>query len=169
MPMVVAKAMDDNKNLVPLYVAVDGDDFPYEPTSPGFNVSLNKSYTSFPNSDNDSFSIVLTATGNNPTGGNLSFSSPYTIWNRENSNYVSFSFPVSFKILNTSKFSVSVTLQTNYNDSNFNDVLLPSTPWFSVQLEAGEEYSYTLINQHSSNGYGRSLYSLVSISVTVNN
>ena len=72
MPMVVAKAMDDNKNLVPLYVAVDGDDFPYDPVTPGFIMTVFKgSYTS----EYKGGQIVISTNSKNPTGGNITIPS----------------------------------------------------------------------------------------------
>lgn len=74
MPMVVASAYDENKNLVPLYVAVDGDDFPYQPVSPGLAVNIT----------DDRLGVILTATSLNPTGGFFEMSGNGIAYTRSN-------------------------------------------------------------------------------------
>ena len=61
MAFEVARAYDENKNLVPLYILTDGE---VPEVSPGFDVSAS--------SDAErNITIQITVTSSNPTGGNV--------------------------------------------------------------------------------------------------
>ena len=60
MALEVARAYDENKNLVPLYILTDGE---VPEVSPGFDISAS--------SDTErNITIQITVTSSNPTGGN---------------------------------------------------------------------------------------------------
>lgn len=101
MALEVARAYDENKNLVPLYILTD-DDPVYEPVSPGFVWSFdNYGSTNDPN-------VVLNISNNamNPTGGALTVSSDY----EEMSTGISTNINnVSIRINNNSSFDIIVS------------------------------------------------------------
>lgn len=64
MALEVARAYDENKNLVPLYILTDGDPV-YDPVTPGFIVTSGNENTT------DNIEIYINNNAMNPTGGDM--------------------------------------------------------------------------------------------------
>ena len=166
MALEVARAYDADKNLVPLYILTDGDPV-YDPVTPGFTMSYNKTYNNDSPSSNEEnyFNIIVTSTGLNPTGGSISIPSDFYIWNKDGGNYVVFTANVHFTILNTSKFNIECVLNLSYRyNGNFRDTIFPSNN-YSVTINAGDTFDYTLVNRNSVQSMGNSVYEILGMSV----
>lgn len=127
MPMAVASAYDENKNLVPLYVAVDGDDFPYQPVSPGFVITGMDADVSPAGQAGDpklgQFAITLSAV--KPAGGKLDVEGV-------GSDY-QFTFSsltvISAKIFNYTSYKIRVIASFSGNNAflSINEVIQPNS------------------------------------------
>ena len=139
MPMVVASAYDENKNIVPLYVAVDGDDFPYQPESPGLTVNLN----------DDRLGVTLTATSLNPTGGFFEMSGNGIVYTGSNNSEwqsidVKFVNNTPFTLILSVDFSISIDTGTaGRHELEKNDSY--EFPYM-FNLNKNTEVSYPLLN-----------------------
>lgn len=101
MALEVARAYDENKNLVPLYILTD-DDPVYEPVTPGFIWS----FDNYGSSSNPNLVLNISNNAMNPTGGALTVSSDY----EEMTNGIDAEFDnASIRINNNSSFDIIIS------------------------------------------------------------
>lgn len=101
MALEVARAYDENKNLVPLYILTD-DDPVYEPVSPGFIWS----FDNYGESNNPNLVLSISNNAMNPTGGALTISPDY----EEMTNGIDAEFDnASIRINNDSSFDIVIS------------------------------------------------------------
>lgn len=110
MAIEVARAYDEDKNLVPLYILTDSDPI-YDPVTPGFvygaSADVSENYTSH---------LIITANSKNPTGGDMK---------GDSSDYVMFPLRFSYNkndhvelsIENSSTFNIRVYLSLSASSS----------------------------------------------------
>ena len=97
MAFEVARAYDENKNLVPLYVLTDGE---VPEVSPGFDVSAS--------SDTErNITIQITVTSSNPTGGNAVTPTPISYASSTQGTK-------TITIYNKTKYNLSVLVSSGY-------------------------------------------------------
>lgn len=127
MPMVVASAYDDNKNLVPLYVSVDGDDFPYQPVSPGFVITgMDGDFTGDGSSTSPyyaQFAITLSAV--KPAGGKLDVEG---VSSSDDGNFGSLRY-VGVRIFNHTSYKLRVigSFSGNNVDQSIDSIIQPDS------------------------------------------
>lgn len=92
MALEVARAYDENKNLVPLYILTDGD---IPEVTPGFDFVV--SYKS-----STSYDLTIVSNSSNPTGGVISKDVNLSITNSGNN--------CTINVANDSDFNVSVSM-----------------------------------------------------------
>lgn len=116
MAFEVARAYDENKNLVPLYILTDGE---VPEVNPGF-VALVSSFEVV--SQTTVVTIVITSNSSNPTGGfvNTPQTGLYGSWN---------SRALRFIIDNSSQFNIKVSGNIVFNLSSDEFAIgIPNTP-----------------------------------------
>ena len=97
MAFEVARAYDENKNLVPLYILTDGE---VPEVSPGFDVSASSNV-------DGNITIQITVTSSNPTGGNAVTLNPI--------NFASSSQGTkTITIYNKTKYNLSILVSSEY-------------------------------------------------------
>lgn len=112
MPYEVARAYDEDKNLVPLYVLYDGE---VPEVSPGFDFSL----TSI---NSKTFNLFVTNTSTNPVGGTVTISSSVDGADSGETG--------TFTLYNNSDFTISVALSalmSNGDKTVFYDITITGT------------------------------------------
>lgn len=136
MPYEVARAYDEDKNLVPLYVLYDGE---VPEVSPGFDVvSARGSSTS----NTVYYDISITTSSSNPTGGSVESSNLVTIGN--------YNYTCQITVHNTTTFNLIVTLGIAEYSASFSiKTENPST------ISAGGTATFTGNSSTSSSNEGR--------------
>ena len=112
MPYEVARAYDENKNLVPLYVLYDGE---VPEVSPGFDFSL-------ASINSTTFNLFVTNTSTNPVGGTVTISSSVDGADSGETG--------TFTLYNNSDFTISVALSalmSNGDKTSFYDITVTGT------------------------------------------
>lgn len=101
MALEVARAYDENKNLVPLYIATDSDPV-YEPVTPGFIWT----FDNYGSTNSPDLRLIITSNALNPTGGELDFNS--SAYNNFTTNIDKSLSIVHISVYNESGFDIIV-------------------------------------------------------------
>lgn len=113
MALEVARAYDENKNLVPLYIATDSDPV-YDPVTPGFIYQ----FDNYAESSTDVADLVLNVMANamNPSGGELSIINEGTRISFTTEISETKNPTITLKINNQSNFDIKVSFKCDiYN------------------------------------------------------
>lgn len=128
MALEVARAYDENKNLVPLYILTDNDPV-YDPVTPGFLVTTD---TASPVSDSK---VYVTNNSMNPAGGQINNGNDIDMGR----SYINSSPNVT--IINESNFDIIFIFQVYYKKYNYTS---STTKMYSENISSKNQKTITL-------------------------